>query len=420
MALRGTAAALALLLAACGDSGDEHADETVFRVGATAGLAELVPRPEIAGSSAAAVDLVFDFAAAHVADAKVEGTKIHLKRRSISPFSAAELAASARSPGLVSARAVGGDGLELVFDSEASAKASIESGVLAFDVGPFRIESQERGRARLTRRGKSAIDVIEIVEVSSSDEWRKFMARELDVMSFSPSLYKDQFAGMDSVRLLDIPSSSSAALYFNVRDPALADAAVRRRIASGLNREAIARIATGDASSAAPAVAGAADHEVAMPPRLSLLVLQDDSSMLLAASVLRHQLDRLGIAIDVSAVTLDELVSRPMHGRSQLALSPLPNGRRRYGHFLSPDLDSTSQTGFADPAYDAAVQRGDLAAAQFLLDRETPATVLYQRRSFAAIDLRFCGDVTPSPSSWRWMADLHLCDNEKREGKSTP
>jgi hypothetical protein len=46
-----------------------------------------------------------------------------------------------------------------------------------------------------------------------------------------------------------------------------------------------------------------------------------------------------------------------------------------------------------------------------------PATLLYERRSFAAIDSRFCGDVTPSLTSWRWMAALHLCQNGGAEGE---
>lgn len=415
MALRGTAAALVFLLAACGGSGGDHAEEIVFRVGAPAGLSELVPT-ESQGSSASAIDLVFDFAESHVDGVRVEGNKVYLTRLSSSPYKAEELASSIWAQGLVSARALGTDRLEAVFESAASAKSSTEPFGLAFRLGPFRIESQERGRVRLTRRGNSAIDVIEIVEVSSSDEWRKFLARELDVMSSSPNLYRDEFAGMASVRLLDIPADTSAALYFNVRDPALTDAGVRRRIASALNRRAIASVATGDASSAVAPVAGGADEGVAMPARLTLHVFEGDSTLVLAASVLRHQLDRLHIAVDVAPVTLKEWLATLTKGRQQLALLPLPSGNRRYGRFLSPVPDDPSISGFTDPAYDAAVARGDTAAAQAILDRELPATALYERRSFAAIDSRFCGDVTPSDTSWRWMAALHLCQNDESEG----
>ena len=68
-------------------------------------------------------------------------------------------------------------------------------------------------------------------------------------------------------------------------------------------------------------------------------------------------------------------------------------------------------SGFADPTYDEAVRRGDLAAAQAILDQAMPVTPLYEYRTFAAVDARFCGDVTPSAQSWRWMADLYPCED---------
>jgi Bacterial extracellular solute-binding proteins, family 5 Middle len=420
VAFRGTAAALLILLAACSGSENDHEDDVVFRVGATAGMSELVPSPKIQGSSAAAVDLVFDFADSHVENPRVEGNKVYLTRRTNSPHTAEQLAASLRSQGLLSARALGPDRIEAVFGDQVSARSSIQPWGLAFDVGPFRIESHEPGKVRLRRRGNSGIDVIEIVELSSSDEWRKLLARELDVMSFSPSLYRDQFDGMDSVHVIDIPATTSAALYFNVRAPALADANVRRQIASGLNRRAIARIATGDASSAAAPVVGVPDAEITMPSRLALIVVEADSTMLLAASVVRHELDRLSIRIDVEPVALEEFLSASAQSRHDMVLLPLPNGQRRYSRFLSPAPDSPSNTGFADPEYDAAVERGDYVRAQAILDREMPATVLYARPAFAAIDSRFCGNVTPSDTSWRWMADLHLCKNGEGEGNATP
>jgi ABC-type oligopeptide transport system substrate-binding subunit len=344
-----------------------------------------------------------------------------MKRRPNSPYTAAELAASFRYPALVSARAVGPDRIEAVFkDAKAAEKTTDPSAFVAFDVGPFEIESQGPGRARLRRRGEGAIDVIEIVEVSASDEWRRLMARELDVMSLSPNLYRDQFAGMTSVRLIDVPASTSATLYFNVRDPALADPSVRRRMAAALNRPAIARVAGGDESAAAPAVQGLLEQAAVLPARLSLLVVENESTVLLAASVLRHQLDLLNIAIDVEPVPLETLFARIDSGHQQLVLGPLPKDDHRFGRFVSSEPGRPSLSGLADPEYDAAVTAGDFQRAQAILDREMPATPLYEQRSFAAIDARFCGKVTPSAISWRWMADLYPCEDGKGEGKHTP
>jgi hypothetical protein len=420
VAFRGSAAALLILLSACPGVGDEQAEDVVFRVAATTGLSPTPAGPSLQGSWASAIDLVYDTVGNHIDAQELRGRRVILRRKASSPYSAAQLAASFRYQGLVSARALGPDQLETVFVDEATARWSVDSLGAVFDVGPFQIESAKPGRVRLRRRGERAIDVIEIVEMAASDEWRKLMARELDVMSSAANLYRKQFAGMRSVRLLDIPATLSTALYFNVRDPTLRDAAIRRRIAAGLNHQAIARIAGGDATSAAPPVTGGAVGDVPLPSSLSLLLVQDESTMVLTASVLRHEFDRMGVAVEVQPVNLERLLSQIDGGRFQLLLLPLPNGPRRFGRFVTTPPGIPPLTGFSDPAYDAAVAASDLAKAQEILDRELPATVLFETRAFAAIDSRFCGDVTPSPISWRWMADLHLCDSGKGEGKSTP
>ncbi|HKE16692.1 MAG TPA: ABC transporter substrate-binding protein [Kofleriaceae bacterium] len=415
MASRGAPAGLLfILLSACSGSSDGQAEDIVFRVGATAGLSAFIPGATLQGSSAAAADLIYELGTEHIEGIERAGPRLILKRRARSRFTVQQLASSLRSQNLVSARAIAPDLIEAVFTDAASAERT-DPWSLVFDVGPFKVESQSQGHARLRRRGRSAIDVIEIVEVSASDEWRKLMARELDVMSSSPALFREQFAGMASVRVLDIPATITATLFFNVHNPALAAVEVRRRIAAGLNREAIARVATGDASSARPSQAGT-QGAVRLPGRLSLLALEGDSTTVLAASVIRHQLGRLGVVVDVLPVSLEEFGSRLDSGSHELALGPLPKGDRRFGRFMTPGPTTPSMTGFADPDYDAAVRRQDLAQARAILDREVPATELYEVRTFAAIDARFCGDVTPNDTSWRWMADLHLCQNDEGEG----
>jgi hypothetical protein len=404
---REPAALLLLLLSACGGAGDDQRDEVVFRVGATAGLSAFVPGDTLSGSSAAAADLIFDLDEEHIEKISRVGSTLLLSRRSSSPYTAEQLASSLRSQYLISARASGPELIEAVFTDAATVERSPLL-YLGFDLGPFAVESHEPGRVRLRRRGRSAIDVIDIIEVSASDEWRKLMARELDVMSASPAIFREQFAGMDSVRLLDIPATRSATLYFNVRSPALDNPAARRRIAAALNRSAIARVATGDEASAIRSSAVAGDEAVQMPTRLSLLVVEGESATLLAASVVRHQLGRLGIAVDVEGLPLEQVIARLDNGRHQLVILPLPKDEHRFGRFLS---DAPAMTGFSDPEYDAAVTTRDLARAQAILDREVPATELYEWSTFAAIDSRFCGDVTPEDTSWRWMADLRPCEN---------
>lgn len=405
----GSGVALLLALCACGVAGEERASSAVFRVGASSGFSRLVPG-DTDGSAAAAADLVFEFAPQLVASIQANANRIEIVRKPTARFTAQQLADSVRYRGLVSARAIDRDRIEVVMDGASNALRMAERGDLGFDLGPFEIESERLGVTRLRRRTGSGIAVIEIAEVSSADEWRKFLARELDVMSASPSLYRDQFDGMDSVRVVDVPPLVSAALFFNVRDPALASAGVRRRISAALNRAAIARVVSGDPSAGAPAVVARDDKTARLPERLSVMVPEDESLLVLTASVLRHQLARTGVVLAVDAIPFSEVLRRTDTGDYQLVLGQLPMGSRTYVRFVSPRPDAPSITGFADPAFDAAVEDGDLETARAIFDRELPATVLYEWRTFAAIDSHFCGDVTPSYTSWRWMADLYPCD----------
>jgi hypothetical protein len=157
-----------------------------------------------------------------------------------------------------------------------------------------------------------------------------------------------------------------------------------------------------------------------MPDRLTLLVIADESSVLLAASVVRHQLARLDIDVDVEPLTFESIVQRTETGQTQLVLAQLPKGARGLARFQSPGPNSPSMTGFADREYDAALEAGDVNRAEAILAREMPATALYEWRLFAAIDSSFCGNVTPSYTSWRWMADLYPCKDVEGEGKTDP
>ena len=421
MVARATTTALLLGLAACGGASDDPPEDVVvFRIGAAAGLPSLLPGPRLQGSSAAAAELVFEPREDFVSELRAEGARVMLTRRSSSRLTAKELASYARYDGLVTARAIDADHVELVLSDARSAAGLVQYGNVGFDIGPFEVESHGGGRARLRRRGKSAIDVIEIVEVSRADEWRKLMARELDAIPSTPNLYRSQFAGLASVRLIDIAPTNRATLYFNVNDPVLADRRVRHRIAASIDRPAIARVASGESSHAVPAIKSDPLDPGVLPSHLSLITVEGLSTHILAASVLRHQLDQFGIAVDVEPLNLQEVLKRIAEGRHQLVLTTLPVGDARFARFLSPNSDNASVSGFSDPEYDAAVAAGDLGRAQAILDREVPATSLYESYTFAAVDSRFCGDVRPKVSSWRWIANLRPCEGQQGKQEDKP
>jgi hypothetical protein len=136
------------------------------------------------------------------------------------------------------------------------------------------------------------------------------------------------------------------------------------------------------------------------------MVIEDDSTFQLTAHVLRHQLWKLGIALRIEQASVAEQFARIQERTYQLAVDPLPKGNRRY------TSSATWVSGYDNPDYSAAVARSDFAGAQAILDRDVPFTPLYDYRTFAAIDASFCGDVTPSVTSWRWIADLYPCEDE--------
>jgi len=407
---RRAAAAIACLIGCSGPRASDSGQQAIVRVSATSGLSELEPGLEVSGTSAAVMDLVFDATGPYIESMKAEGAKVVLAVPATSRRSAPQLAAALRCKEMVSARAVGERRIEAQFPDDKTAALAVQYDAFGFDLGPFEVDSQDSKQIRLVRRGEGAIDVIEAQASTRSDEWRKLLAHELDVVPLAASLYRAEFAGIASIRVLDIPPRDSAALFFNVRSTLLADARTRRRIASAIHREAIARLACGVASCASPAVESL-DAAVAAPQRLSLMVPEHDTPLLLAAKIIRHQLFSIGTDLEIQPVSIATYTDRQTRGDYTLALGPLSDGARNYGFFLSPGHPKGLWlTGFASPEYDAAVDRGDLATAQAILDRELPVTRLFELRSFAAVDSAFCGKVTPSGSSWRWLAELYPCE----------
>jgi hypothetical protein len=403
------AAAIAFVIGCSGPPASDRDDEVILRVSAVAGLSDLVPGLEVSGSSAAAIDLVYEDLEPHIAATRVDGARIILTRRPSSGLSTVELAKALRGRELSSARALDAEHVEAIFADASTASQVDQYQALGFDTGPFEIESRDERRIGLVRRGGGAIGAIELVEASRADEWRKLFAHEVDVIPFAASTYRAEFAGMDSVRVLDISSKSTAAIYFNVRAPTLDARAVRRAIAGAIRRQAIARIACGDPNCGSAPVE--AEPAVSLPPRMSVLVPADVTTLVTAAKVLRHQLWQKGLELEVRPLAVDDIVARMGKGEFELSLLPLAVADYSFGFFLSPGHPKgLPMTGFASPEYDAAFDRGDLKTAQAILDRELPVTRLFEMRSFAAIDSRFCGDVTPSEASLRWLSELYPCD----------
>jgi hypothetical protein len=410
------AAAFALLAASCGGSAENTGNPVTLRVSAASGLSQFVPGPNQSGSTAAALDLVYDPLDQHFASITADGASVLAQRSPSSPFTSEELARSFRFQGLRSAKAVDSGQVVLEFEDESTTAYVAYSGI---DTGPFALAEQTADRVTLRGRhpvSSTAIEIIELEKTTRSDEWRKLMARQLDVIPMANSIYRREFEGLETVRLFDLAPTYGVALYFNASRPPFSNPSLRRRISFALRRKAIGRVSCGSAECAFPdptPIEGGSPSEDPLNLRTSLVVFEGDSSVTFAAGVIQHQLAPLGVTLDIKEVGIAELTRQSKSGEYTIWLAPIPLGDLSYGFFLSPGhAKGMSLTGFANPAYDAAVEAGDLATAREIIEREVPVTRLYEPRAFAAVDARFCGDVTAEAQSWRWMAELRLCDDD--------
>ena len=418
--------ALSLVSACSGSCSSADSQPAVLvRISANAGLESLRPRQTVGGSAAAALDLIYDLPGEVVASAQQHGAVVELNLRP--GYSAEQLAKSLDFDQLVGARAIGDHSIEVELADEATAALYASQRVGNFPIGPFRLDQEGPGWARLVARRPGPIDTLELRALSAGDEWRRIMARDIDVVPLAASLYRDQFVDLGSVRAIDLPATSDVVLYFRASDPVLGSLALRRELAHGIRRRPLAKLACGSEDCAAPAPPGGArtslidrDANPSWPATLGLLVARDDVGFERAAQVLAHQLGQLGIEVIAETLGTSELVRRVQSGDYQMALGPLTRSPDRYLFFASFSGQSGGQsgdqsggqsgiTGYADADYDAAVASADWLTAQAILDRDVPMTPLYQLRYFAVVDGSLCGDVEPSPNSWRWIADLAPC-----------
>src|SRR5690606_10572010 len=142
-------AACILCVLACGDPAGSR-DETVLRVSASAGLAPLDPSTGRAGSTAAALDLIYVPTSEHLRAPSQDGAMVRFQRRPQSGHSAQELVDALRGEGLVSAKAVGEELVEARFRDELAAIASLQDWKTLLALGPFAVEQESEGDRKST------------------------------------------------------------------------------------------------------------------------------------------------------------------------------------------------------------------------------------------------------------------------------
>jgi len=195
---------LVVLLAGCSGASPTSAPN-VLRIGTRMGVAPMTPAQRQT-FTANLLELVFLPANEHFATLSREGATIVFTRRSVSPFSVEVLASHVRHPGIVGEVDVMGETIRVTFASaEDAARIELESPLL--DLGPFEIEESTEGHLVLRRRaGSAGPELIDVVAIpTQEEEWRRFLAREVDLIPGAAPGPVSHLRAVPSVRIVIWP-----------------------------------------------------------------------------------------------------------------------------------------------------------------------------------------------------------------------
>jgi hypothetical protein len=424
----------------CGEPPSPPAPVTL-RVGASNGLSSFRSR-KFSGDTSHAMELVYSLVHEHADVVRLGPTRVSLRPGRSSPFSAAFLCERLLDEAGVTRRRPTPEGCILDFASS-EARSSFESYPwLMLDHGPFRVEREIGVDGRAVDTSPSAGDgSIRTVEMASRGDrpgdrgdradhvqriqrihitamplhegWRRLFAHQLDVLPGMSWLYRSHFAGMRSVRTIDIPASAYMHVFFNTRLAEWADPDLRRHIARIIEPDALAVLACGDPVCAVESWRPVPPtRTVEPPPKITILALSSHSSAVTTAQAISYRI-RLHheVEIDVKPLTIETLAR--MEERSDYALALMPMGILASADrgIIAESLSTAA--GYDSPDFIAAAERGDSAEMQRILEHDVPALPLYELRTFAAVDARFCGGQPSNAVSWAWLADLRPCAEER-------
>ena len=413
---------------ACGEPRPPPAPVTL-RVGAS-GLSSFRSR-SFSGDTAHAMELAYSLLREHATIEIMGPTRVALRAKSPAPGAGAFLCERLLDGDGVIARTPTADTCVLDFASSEALDAFEGYPWLLLDHGPFRWERELPAggdvnagdtppggnpairTVELVARDRTAIDHIIITAMPLHEAWRRLFAHQLDVIPNMSWLYRPHFAGMRSVRTIDIPASSHMHLFFNTRLPAWADADLRRHVASIVEPAAVAAAACGDPACAVSAWKPAAHAApVELPPSITIRVLSSESSAVTAAHALSYRL-RLHhkVEISVEPVSIAALVGDSAE-RSDYALVLAPMGLLTASDPALLLASLAALAGYESQAFVTAAEDGDPAEMQRILEADVPSLPLYEMRTFAAVDARFCGGKPTKATSWAWLADLRPCREE--------
>lgn len=362
------------------------------------------------GVTAHLQDLVYDDLSEHYEVVANDGHVATFRRRSDSALSAPQLLGALEHPLLLSKK---GDGETVIAEFSDATFLPNKALTGMVNTGPYEQVSVSDSRMVLRRRreGERGPSLIEVLKFDSQqEEWRRFLAREVDVVPFAwPSTVR-HLSRVPSVRLVPVAEGSVLGMYFNIRSPRL-NKPLRQAISLGLRRSALAEYAAGDRALAVEFAEDLAVARERIPAnrqlKLRLFVLAGSTELARTALGVQHQLAVLGIDVTVRPFSLDDLPRILASGEYDLLVLYGDLSRRYLSYFASDS--PANRIGYANPEFDQALARGDWDRCAEIARSDLPLTPLLRLPVSIAVDSRFCGIRPKTVHDLSWLADVHPC-----------
>lgn len=249
--------------------------------------------------------------------------------------------------------------------------------------GPFRMVSEDGNRIALerVRPAPGRVARVEIVAFSSTREsFARALKGEVNAVAPLDLRQVELMEGVTHLRVIRAPSPHAIIVHLN---PRRLDRGLRRTLVEALPVEEIAEIALGRSRDSRPARATHRPTELAPGSRLRVIAPLLSASLQQTGLAVRRGLGiRGGELIRLSM--RDAFVHRDEYDVIVDSILAWPPGMDAlYWH-----SGALFSFGYSNPAYDQAIDAGDLARAEAELKKDPPALIIGRRDRIVAVDAR--------------------------------
>jgi ABC-type oligopeptide transport system substrate-binding subunit len=347
------------------------------------------------------LDLVFRMAEKEFTSMRREGSHVFLERRSGSSMTNEELARRLIHPALVRAVAT-----PTGVDAELDGAPDLDLDSFFLDDGEYEQASFEPGK--LTLKRKTNDDTITVINMTEEEEWRRFLAREVDLVPETTPNHVEHLRDVPSVRIVPVEDPETMAIIFNVRRGPASDPRLRRAVSLGLRRRSLAFVVDGEPVPADEDLAQAEALVQELPsPEITMLVHDASADLQRVGLVLQEQLAQIGLHVRLKPVSLAEIVPLLLSGNFECQLF-YGSYKPRWWPYLSANSRG-NYMGYASAAFEDAAERNDVDTAMRILRQDVPLVPLFIVHEQVAMDRRLCGAHPYSAVSLDWLAKIHLC-----------